>query len=86
MECNVTDYCQGSAEDSINVQAVTGPLSSCAGHEAVCETAMRVFFFTFIDTKVIQDTSNAVNRQAAIQAVGPAISTILSNKYQAPIK
>ena len=50
--------------------------------------------FTFDDTQAILlvDASNAfntINRQAAlhnIQVVCPAIATILSNTYQAPIK
>ena len=78
---------------SNDVQAAAGPLQSCAGNEAGCEAAVHAMreIFTFDDTEVILlvDASKAVNRQAAlhnIQAVCPAISTILSNTYQAPIK
>ena len=81
---------------SDDVQAAAGPLQTCAGHEAGCEAAVHAMreIFTFDDTEAIllvdaSNAFNAVNRQAAlhnIQVICPAISTILSNTYQVPIK
>ena len=81
---------------SDDVQAAAGPLQTCAGHEAGCEAAVHAMreIFTLDDTEAIllvdaSNAFNAVNRQAAlhnIQVICPAISTILSNTYQAPIK
>ena len=81
---------------SDDVQAAAGPLQTCAGHEAGCEAAVHAMreIFAFDDTEAILlvDASNAfnsINRQAAlhnIQFMCPAISTILSNTYQVPIK
>ena len=79
-----------------DIQAAAGPLQTCAGHEGGCEAAVHAMreIFTFNDTEAIllvdaSNVFNAINRQAAlhnIQVICPAISTILSNTYQAPIK
>ena len=79
-----------------DIQAAAGPLQTCAGHEGGCEAAVHAMreIFTFNDTEAIllvdaSNAFNAINRQAAlhnIQVICPAISTILSNTYQAPIK
>ena len=81
---------------SDDVQSAAGPLQTCAGHEAGCEAAVHAMreIFTFEDTEAIllvdaSNAFNAINRQAAlhnIQVICPAISTILSNTYQVPVK
>ena len=81
---------------SDDVQAAAGPLHTCAGHEAGCEAAVHAMreIFTFDNTEAIllvdaSNAFNAVNRQAAlhnIPVVCPAISIILRNTYQVPIK
>ena len=81
---------------SDDVQSAAGPLQTCAGHEAGCEAAVHAMreIFTLDDTEAIllvdaSNAFNAINRQAAlhnIQVICPAISTILSNTYQVPVK
>ena len=71
-----------------DIQAVAGPLQTCAGLEGGCEAAVHAMgeIFTFNDTEAIllvdaSNAFNAINRQAAlhnIQVICPAISTILA--------
>ena len=81
---------------SDDVQVAAGPLQTCAGHQAGCEAAVHAMkeIFTCEDTVAIllvdaYNAFNTINRQAAvhnISVVCPAISSILRNTYQAPIK
>ena len=69
---------------SDDVQAAAWSLQTCTGHEAGCEAAVHAIIL--VDAS---NAFNAINRQAAlhnIKVTCPAISTILSNTYQAPMK
>ena len=79
-----------------DIQAAAGPLQACAGHEAGCEAAIHAMkeIQSLQETEVIllvdaNNAFNTINRQAAlhnIRIICPAISTILNNTYQKPIR
>ena len=79
-----------------DVQEAAGPLQTCAGHQACFEATVHAVneIMKSKDTEaaLLVDATNAFNtlhRQAAlnnIQVICPAISTILKNTYQAPVR
>lgn len=79
-----------------DVQEAAGPLQTCAGHQAGCEAAVhavnQIMKSEDTEAALLVDATNAfntLNRQAAlhnIQVTCPAISTILKNTYQAPVR
>ena len=81
---------------SNDIQEAAGPLQACAGHEAGCEAAVHAMneIMSSEETEAILlvDATNAfntINRQAALHNIGvicPAISTVLNNTYQTPVK
>ncbi len=79
-----------------DIQSAAGPLQTCAGHEAGCEAAVHamkeIYSDDDSDAVLLVDATNAfnvINRQAAlhnIRVLCPAMSTVLSNTYRAPVR
>ena len=81
---------------SHDIQAAAGSLQVCAGQKGGCEAAIHAMrhLFTDNDTKgvLLVDASNAfnsLNRKAALhnmRFICPAVTTILTNTYQSPVR
>ena len=81
-----------------DIQDAAGPLQACAWHEAGCEAAVHAMnVITLSDeteAELLVDARasnafNTINRQAALHNIGvicPAISTVLNNTYQTPVR
>lgn len=79
-----------------DVQAAAGSLQVCAGKDGVCEAAIHAMSQLFRDDhtegELLVDASNAFNtisRKAALhnmRLICPAITTILENTYQSPVR
>ena len=79
-----------------DIQETAGPLQACAGHEAGCEAAVytmkEIMSPAETEAVLLVDANNAfntINRQAALHNIGvicSAISTVLNNTYQIPVR
>ena len=79
-----------------DIQEAGVPLEACAGHEAGCEAAVHamneIMSLDETEAVLLVDTNNAfntINRKVALHNIGvicPAISTVLNNTYQIPVR